>query len=188
MGAASVRLRSPKRPPYLRTECDISILPYPVTFLLCSDTAFSQGSEIGADELVFTKMSLHRPSGTRAAELQVVRPFVPSRRESDVSTDGSELDRIPVQWKEDSPSPVVINSSSPTNPMPSTRLPPEKTFTLAGKSLDAIEREAIQQTLSVCNGNKAKAARMLEISEKSIYNKMRRLNVEWPPSSGSHGS
>jgi len=45
---------------------------------------------------------------------------------------------------------------------------------LAGVSLAQIEREAIKQTLSLCGGNKAETARQLEISEKSVYNKMRR--------------
>lgn len=49
---------------------------------------------------------------------------------------------------------------------------------LAGKTLDEIERLAIEQTLIACRGNKAKSARMLGISEKSIYNKIKRLNVD----------
>jgi transcriptional regulator with GAF, ATPase, and Fis domain len=49
---------------------------------------------------------------------------------------------------------------------------------LAGKTLDEIERLAIVQTLQACRGNKAKSARMLGISEKSVYNKMRRLNID----------
>jgi DNA-binding NtrC family response regulator len=48
---------------------------------------------------------------------------------------------------------------------------------LAGKTLEEIERLAIQATLLVCSGNKAKTARMLGISEKSIYNKIRRLDI-----------
>jgi DNA-binding NtrC family response regulator len=39
---------------------------------------------------------------------------------------------------------------------------------LAGKSLDEIERMAIIQTLAMCNGNKADAARHLGIAEKSV--------------------
>lgn len=49
---------------------------------------------------------------------------------------------------------------------------------LAGKTLDEIERMAIEETLIACRGNKAKSARMLGISEKSIYNKIKRLNVD----------
>jgi DNA-binding NtrC family response regulator len=48
---------------------------------------------------------------------------------------------------------------------------------LAGKTLAEIEKIAISQTLDLCNGNKAESARTLGISEKSIYNKMNRLNL-----------
>jgi DNA-binding NtrC family response regulator len=51
---------------------------------------------------------------------------------------------------------------------------------LAGLTLDDIERIAIEQTLLACRGNKAKSARMLGISEKSIYNKIKRLSVMVP--------
>lgn len=51
-------------------------------------------------------------------------------------------------------------------------------YQLAGKTLKEIERDAIIQTLEALNGNKAKSARTLGISEKSIYNKMRRLNID----------
>ncbi|MFN7733682.1 MAG: sigma-54-dependent transcriptional regulator [Pirellula sp.] len=51
---------------------------------------------------------------------------------------------------------------------------------LAGMTLDDIERIAIEQTLLACRGNKAKSARMLGISEKSIYNKIKRLSVMVP--------
>ena len=44
-------------------------------------------------------------------------------------------------------------------------------------TLAEVEKEAIVQTLRTCKGNKAKAARSLGISEKSIYNKMRRLKI-----------
>ena len=45
---------------------------------------------------------------------------------------------------------------------------------LAGKTLTEIELQAIEETLAACGGNKALTARQLGISEKSIYNKMRR--------------
>ncbi len=44
-------------------------------------------------------------------------------------------------------------------------------------SFAEIEKLAIEKTLKHCEGNKAKAARVLEISEKSIYNKMKRLGI-----------
>ena len=45
---------------------------------------------------------------------------------------------------------------------------------LAGQTLAEIEKSAIQQTLVLCGGNKAESARKLGITEKSIYNKMKR--------------
>ncbi len=48
---------------------------------------------------------------------------------------------------------------------------------LAGNTLAKIEAEAIQQTLTLCGGNKAQTARTLGITEKSIYNKMKRLGL-----------
>ncbi|MGJ8676375.1 MAG: sigma-54-dependent transcriptional regulator [Akkermansiaceae bacterium] len=45
---------------------------------------------------------------------------------------------------------------------------------LAGQPLAEIEKSAILQTLSLYGGNKAKSARKLGITEKSIYNKMKR--------------
>jgi DNA-binding NtrC family response regulator len=50
---------------------------------------------------------------------------------------------------------------------------------LTGMTLDEIEKLAIKQTLAHVGGNKARAARELGISEKSIYNKMRRLGMEY---------
>ena len=66
-------------------------------------------------------------------------------------------------------------------------LPPEVTSlesadgttlsSLAGLSLAEIEKTALLQTLRLSKGNKARAARYLGISEKSIYDKMKRLGI-----------
>ncbi|PQJ29385.1 sigma-54-dependent transcriptional regulator [Rubritalea profundi] len=65
---------------------------------------------------------------------------------------------------------LVGNIDSPSNSDTTTN-------SLAGKTLAEIEKIAIGQTLDLCNGNKAESARTLGISEKSIYNKMNRLNL-----------
>jgi DNA-binding NtrC family response regulator len=44
-------------------------------------------------------------------------------------------------------------------------------------TLDNVEKMALEQTLKAVGGNKAKAARELGISEKSIYNKLKRLGL-----------
>ncbi len=48
---------------------------------------------------------------------------------------------------------------------------------LSSRALADIERRAIIATIRACNGNKAASARSLGISEKSIYNKMKRLQI-----------
>ena len=50
-------------------------------------------------------------------------------------------------------------------------------FSLANRPLVELERQGILDTLEACNGNKAMTARNLGISEKSIYNKIKRLGL-----------
>lgn len=52
------------------------------------------------------------------------------------------------------------------------------TFGLAGLPLSEIERRAILETLAACGGNKAKTARQLGVSEKTIYNKMKQYHID----------
>ncbi|MFD2256062.1 sigma-54-dependent transcriptional regulator [Luteolibacter algae] len=44
---------------------------------------------------------------------------------------------------------------------------------LAGMPLEEVIRAAIEQTLELCQGNRAETARRLGISEKSVYNKLK---------------
>ena len=48
---------------------------------------------------------------------------------------------------------------------------------LANIPLRDLERAALVQTLKATGGNKAEAARRLEITEKSVYNKLRRFGL-----------
>jgi DNA-binding NtrC family response regulator len=48
---------------------------------------------------------------------------------------------------------------------------------VGGIPLDELERLAITQTLELCGGNKAAAARRLGITEKTIHNKLTRLGL-----------
>jgi len=48
---------------------------------------------------------------------------------------------------------------------------------LAGMSMAEIERLAVIDTLRACGGNKAKTARQLGVSEKTIYNKIKQYNL-----------
>ena len=45
---------------------------------------------------------------------------------------------------------------------------------IGGIALSDLERESLIQTLKLCNGNKAETARRLGITEKSVYNKLKR--------------
>ena len=54
---------------------------------------------------------------------------------------------------------------------------PAESMSLADMTLVEIETKAIVDTLEACGGNKARTARSLGISEKSIYNKMKRLGL-----------
>ena len=62
-------------------------------------------------------------------------------------------------------------TSSMSQPVPA---PPPS---LAGQSLKQLEKQALIDTLEAEGGNKAMAARQLGISEKSIYNKLRRFDL-----------
>lgn len=62
-------------------------------------------------------------------------------------------------------------------PAGQTQPAPTPPVSLAGKTLAEIERQAIVDTVRACAGNKAKAARQLGISEKGIYNKMKRHDI-----------
>ena len=48
----------------------------------------------------------------------------------------------------------------------------------AGTSLPEIERESIIKTLKKVKGNKAKAAELLGISRRSLYNKIADYDIE----------
>jgi two-component system response regulator HydG len=52
-----------------------------------------------------------------------------------------------------------------------------KATNLAGIPLREVEKAALMQTLHACGGNKAATARRLEITEKSVYNKLKRYGL-----------
>jgi DNA-binding NtrC family response regulator len=47
----------------------------------------------------------------------------------------------------------------------------------AGTTLEEVEKKAIIDTLNFCSGNKARAAKILGVSEKTIYNKLQKLGL-----------
>ncbi|VAX34737.1 sigma-54 dependent DNA-binding response regulator [hydrothermal vent metagenome] len=46
------------------------------------------------------------------------------------------------------------------------------------KTLSELESEAVRNALQICNGNKSKAARMLGISRKALYKRLKDWNIE----------
>ena len=82
---------------------------------------------------------------------------------------------LPADLTQTAPSPVVVDMSAnfPADPSACAT----SASTLAGLKLSQIEKMALEQTLDACGGNKSEAARMLGISEKSVYNKMDRYGM-----------
>jgi DNA-binding NtrC family response regulator len=61
--------------------------------------------------------------------------------------------------------PATVRGSKPSGRVPAG---------IGGIPLSDLERESLIQTLKLCNGNKAETARRLGITEKSVYNKLKR--------------
>jgi transcriptional regulator with PAS, ATPase and Fis domain len=60
---------------------------------------------------------------------------------------------------------------------PRRRDPTIERLPLAGKTLESIEKAAIQQTLEQMNGNKTRAARALGISASTLYEKVKKYGL-----------
>jgi len=56
--------------------------------------------------------------------------------------------------------------------------PPAEVFGIAGRKLADVEREAIEQTLDSVGGNRRRAAEILGIGERTLYDKLKRFGVE----------
>lgn len=50
-----------------------------------------------------------------------------------------------------------------------------------GKVREQAEREHIISVLQLTEGNRAQAARILGISRKTLWKKLKHLGVSWPP-------
>jgi DNA-binding NtrC family response regulator len=62
--------------------------------------------------------------------------------------------------------------------MPNVSEPqPLEQLTLGGKSLESLERVAIEQTLAQCGGNKSQAAQSLGISTSTLYEKLKKFGL-----------
>jgi DNA-binding NtrC family response regulator len=153
--------------------------------------AFSKGLEIGPNDLHFSNVSLNRRSAIpieshslrESPSTALVVETVDSVSQMLLKSDGElaptlipSISLAETQSASAQSQPVLSDSGddqtwSEPKPNGSAR------YDLVGKTLEQIERDAILQTLEYQRGNKAKTARVLGISEKSIYNKMRRLKI-----------
>jgi DNA-binding NtrC family response regulator len=48
---------------------------------------------------------------------------------------------------------------------------------LRGKTMDQVEKAAILAALKACDGNRSRAAQMLQVSRRALYDKIKRLKI-----------
>lgn len=153
--------------------------------------AFSRGTQIGPSDLHFSNVSLNRRSATRieshstrespstALVAETVGSVSQSQLQSDVELAPTMIPSVSSTEDQSASaqSHPVLSDSGGDPSWPEPKPNDSARYDLVGKTLEQIERDAILQTLEFQRGNKAKTARVLGISEKSIYNKMRRLKI-----------
>lgn len=72
---------------------------------------------------------------------------------------------------------IVQTNATLSMPVDAPPSPVADQPSLAGMTLAELERRALIDTIRATGGNKAKAARMLQVSEKTIYNKIRQYDL-----------
>ena len=131
--------------------------------------AAARGSErIQITDAALARLARHRwPGNVRELENAL-------ERASAFSADGVVGDEdLSADLGAASPVAASAGSANPGDPASPPRV--------GGMSLEALERLAIEQTLELCQGNKAAAARRLGVTEKTIYNKLARFGVGKEP-------
>ena len=76
------------------------------------------------------------------------------------------------------PSPAAERPAAPTALEPSAADDPLRVPVRVGDSLEEVERRLLERTLAVVGGNKKKAAEILRVSLKTVYNKIKQYNLE----------
>jgi DNA-binding NtrC family response regulator len=85
-----------------------------------------------------------------------------------------------LEFGEDEPSPGAASSdASPYRARPSGRALPDGEAPAGDASLDQMEREHIIRVLKETGGNKKKAAEILGIERRTLYNKAKRLGIDF---------
>jgi DNA-binding NtrC family response regulator len=74
--------------------------------------------------------------------------------------------------------PLLTAADLPPEMRPATPGPPVLEVSIGGCSLQDVEREMISRTIEFAGGNKTKAAEMLGISLRTLYNRLERLEIK----------
>lgn len=129
--------------------------------------AFSQTDSIEPSDLLFSNVTLDRRVSSRDTATETSAENLINAQSRAATSCAGDFGKLSEPVKPMAPEPILTTVPSSV----------EVAYQLAGKTLEQIERDAIIQTLELNRGNKAKSARTLGISEKSIYNKMKRLEI-----------
>jgi two-component system response regulator HydG len=136
-----------------------------------------QGGKHLSDELLAQLARLDWPGNVRELENLLERLYVLSSGNliegGNLLTEHSGIVEPPAR-------PHPVTRSVTDTPMPDPVSPPdgaEAIHTLVGLPMDEVERRLIVATLQHCNGNKSKAARLLQIGLKTLYRKIERYRL-----------
>jgi two-component system, NtrC family, response regulator AtoC len=77
--------------------------------------------------------------------------------------------------------PVLTTADLPPEMRPTAPGPPVLEVSIGDCSLQDVEREMISRTIEFAGGNKTKAAEMLGISLRTLYNRLERLEIKERP-------
>jgi two-component system response regulator AtoC len=103
-----------------------------------------------------------------------VRELANTLERAAILADGS-LIRAADLWLESSPDPVPVSAPAPASSAPALAASPAD----AGvPSLADLEREAIVRALASVEGNRRRAAKLLGIGERTLYDKLKRYGIE----------
>lgn len=83
-----------------------------------------------------------------------------------------DLDDLPPELMQDGDRVLIANSDKPAVAMMSAEISTSGAESLLGRTMDEIERWAIEETLKLTAGNREEAARILAIGARTLYRKL----------------
>jgi DNA-binding NtrC family response regulator len=150
-------------PPELYDESAMAMAQYP-----------SQASRGSVD----SSLSVKKPSGGESDSPGLAGPLTIGPATSSAQSNTSPVNTWPA-------SPIAPNHPSTnygtSHPPQLSDLPPGE---LIGKTMDQIERWAIEETLKMTAGNREEAAKLLEIGARTLYRKLDKYKHESDESPG----